>query len=87
MSCPTCDHHVACIGITNDGFATFWCPRCGSLSYSEPEKAVDVPKLVDRCRKFAADPFMPLQLVGRKPEQLWVCLGIAEAINLPENRT
>lgn len=85
MSCPTCDHTVACIGIMSDGFATYWCSRCGSLCYNN-DKAVDVPKLVERCRQFESNKLLPLLAVCCEVGKLWHRLGIAESINLPEAR-
>lgn len=73
MACPTCGHtlHKVVYGI-------FWCPRCGTLMQKEGE--AEVPKLVERCRTFGGCILNPSTL------NEWRVLGIAESINLPENR-
>jgi hypothetical protein len=48
---------------------------------------VYVPKLVERCRAFAADPLLPLLAVSGEVGKLWHRLGIAESLNIPENRS
>lgn len=54
MACPTCDHTMHCI-VTG----VFWCPRCGTVKSNpcwpaETSASVEVPKLVERTREYAA---------------------------------
>ncbi len=77
MNCPTCSHtlHAVC---QSDGDRVCWCPRCGSLiAHGEHSP----PKLVERCREYE-------KMLRYVPERLphWKAVGIAEAINTPENR-
>lgn len=55
----------------------FLCPRCGTVNV---DGEIYVPMLVERCRKYAS---------GTRAEDFvseWFRLGIAEAINKPEDR-
>lgn len=88
MACPTCDHSMASI---NDvaAYRIFVCERCGTVktdTYTGDPKnwhtQIYVPKLVERCREFEG----MLTLVTSGDAGPWRRLGIAEAINLPENR-
>lgn len=82
MPCPTCDHTVQGIG-----FGMFWCPRCGTLIWhTGAGKAVDVPKLVERCRKLEAAHVGASPGVGLNLTLDWHRLGLAESINKPEDR-
>ena len=87
MSCPTCDHTMQQLPTETQRF--FWCPRCGTISFeaSFGGESHTPPKLVERCREFAVQSPMvsgdPKFLSGR----LWRELGIAEAINRPEERS
>lgn len=86
MPCPTCDHTMHLLSAPTAQAAIrkdWWCPRCGTLVTEQPNglvvhRDVAVPKLVDRCRQFAA---------GGLDEDAWYGLGIAESINLPHQRT
>ncbi len=82
MSCPACDHTMECV--VPD---LFWCPRCGTIRARADEPGVanplflnQSPKLVERCREFAAT------ATGSNLLSCWHRLGIAESINTPENR-
>jgi hypothetical protein len=84
MPCPTCDHTMT--KIVQD---VYWCPRCGTLGEVVPGDSVgeyklvgEAPKLVERCREFE----QRLTLVTAGDGRPWHTLGIAEAINTPENR-
>jgi hypothetical protein len=57
------------------------CERCGTLRVERTDVWADtyVPKLVGRCRVFAAT-------LGPSWGHLWVKLGIAESVNLPGRR-
>ena len=84
MSCPTCDHTMQSLGITEDGLNSWWCPRCGTLrqrSSEEPESFDDeVPQLVARCRE-VAKAYLSIALIN-----VWHQFGIGEAINKPDKR-
>jgi hypothetical protein len=91
MPCPTCDHTLSRLtGEVGHGF--YHCPRCGTVM----EQAVDsdanqlpgfpkvyVPWLVLRCRQFEGS-LAPDSAPGGGRD--WCALGIAEAINTPQNR-
>jgi len=89
MACPTCDHTMQSIGHA-EGRSHYWCPRCGTLR-STAEGGFDTdeaPKLVERCRKYRDE-----LKAARSPYDLqaylelyWNRIGIAEAINKPEDR-
>lgn len=78
MACPTCDHTMTCVG-ESLGEPVFWCPRCGTFRRGA-EGAVQAPSLVYRCREYEAVLF-PSDVAG-----FWRGMGIAEAINKPEDR-
>lgn len=90
MSCPTCDHTMESFagGGPEDERARYLCPRCGTVVVTEPGEAdeIYVPKLVERCRMFAAE----LLLRGIWVQQDLLALlsghGIAECINPPGRR-
>lgn len=88
MSCPTCSHTLARI---SNSEPLYLCERCGTVcdggpigGSQWPWRAVYVPHLVARCRDFRA---RVIDSLGH-PDVLddWEELGIAEAINTPENR-
>lgn len=93
MSCPTCDHTMEMVG---DYFISVaHCPRCGTLTVTRTTTDGDgdeeklshhsntyVPKLVERCREFERG--IPTNVVSEMRE--WKRIGIAEAINKPEER-
>lgn len=86
MSCPTCDHTMNFLTRAED-MNFYHCPRCGTAVVKiDPSSArnypdrVYVPKLVDRCRRFETTHD------SNSVAQKWHRLGIAEAINTPENR-
>jgi hypothetical protein len=67
----------------NAGDRVCWCPICGTIRTGKETPTDAVPLLVPRCRKFAESFDEPLT-TGMS---LWRTLGIAESINLPENRS
>lgn len=75
MPCTTCEHTMNGIG-----HATYHCPRCGTVR--NPDGSVFVPALINRCRNFEST------IAGVCAEHAfrWKSLGIAEAINTPNNR-
>lgn len=90
MACPTCDHTMHSLSAA-DHTATlpmFWCPRCGTVRIGDTHS--DTPKLVERCRTFAAEEFAtysPEKGHGvTSPPARWRSSGIAESINLPDER-
>lgn len=77
MSCPTCDHAMACLSLEP---VTHWCPRCGTISQpNDNERGSQAPKLVERCRLY-------WHHEACKSPDKWVQAGIAESINTPEDR-
>lgn len=86
MSCPTCSATMAQLFDSRE--RTVWhCERCGtvkSLVFGHPD--ITVPWLVERCRAFESLT-EGLGRMATRWHQTWTTLGIAEAINLPENRT
>lgn len=61
MSCPTCDHTMHNLGLSNGGARVFWCPRCGSLKTESPGRENDfveteMPKLVKLVRSVSLVP-------------------------------
>lgn len=46
MSCPTCSYTMQ--GLDGEG-DLYWCPRCGTLKYTNDRDAISTPKLVERC--------------------------------------
>lgn len=89
MACPTCDGTMASLGYADGG--TIWhCERCGTIKhdnfYVDAPAKVYVPKLVERCRRFAT--LLPaIELSPAKVADEWRHIGIAESINLPANRS
>lgn len=85
MSCPTCDHTMH--SVSSSTAMLFWCPRCGTLAQKGARvDTQDVPKLVECCRRFrkTIGPDYMSQFASCRDD--WKRLGIAESINLPENR-
>ncbi len=82
MACVTCDNTAEYCGS-----GVFHCSRCGTMvtTSSTGETVVHVPKLVQRCRKFA-ESFMGTPADARELRRLWHALGINESIHLPEGR-
>lgn len=78
MSCPTCDHTMRHI---IEGL--WWCGRCGTITVIEEDEteSSEAPKLVERCRKFEHE-----QLCEPPYPTVWRTMGIAEAVNKPEDR-
>ncbi len=64
------------------GHGMFHCPRCGTLQGCYADGSVTVPALVLRCRFFVQ------AVIGDSDEALhrWRTLGIAEAIDVPQDR-
>lgn len=86
MTCPICDHTMQLVGGLADRSHVYWCPRCGTLRLQglpglQENCKDEAPMLVKRCRKFMAHISHDKELPG-----IWHRLGIAESINLPENR-
>jgi hypothetical protein len=80
MACPTCDHTMQMIATPY-----YWCPRCGTLGGGLVQKPEFwEPKLVDRCRKYAGE--FDKENIAQFYRNTWNRLGIAEAINKPEDR-
>lgn len=85
MSCPTCDHTMSHLGQTIDGPSRrdlWWCPRCGTIRVDGFGSFDEMPKLVERCRKF----------YGRWAEVDKVYddmqrIGVRESIYPPESRS
>lgn len=93
MACPTCDHTMETIGIDDRGDSFLLCPRCGTVvvdAFGQHGDRVYVPKLVGRCREFAAQEYAAYSpekghgVVDAPPR--WRAIGIAESINLPTER-
>ena len=76
MACPTCSHTMQNLGLEMN--RAFWCPRCGTLSFGDG-RHVETPALVERCQQFG-------QTLGPSWFSLWKQFGIAESINIPEER-
>ncbi len=88
MPCPTCGHTVAMLCTTGTVLKSdyYHCPRCGTVVVETPDgrEEVYVPKLVERCQQLRDHMNAPADEPWRR---IWHTLGIAESINLPENRT
>ena len=93
MACPTCDHTMhKLIGVGD--YRYFLCPRCGTLKVEidgAAEAVVYVPKLVERCRKYAVTVLPEASRFGHEiPGEVvrseFHRLGITEAIYRPEER-
>jgi hypothetical protein len=88
MSCPTCDHTMRLVSEGEVGQRCYWCPRCGTIKNGAATvplaiSMVQEPMLVERCREFETE------VEARHDARLsfaWGFTGIAESINLPENR-
>lgn len=82
MICETYYATMQHIGF-NRSHAICWCPRCGTIKdespSGDPVREAGVPKLVERCRT------LELMLDPVSLER-WKSLGVADSINLPENR-
>lgn len=87
MPCPTCSCTLGKLCDSDRG--PHWlCERCGTVVVYYPGdgevvRDIYVPALVNRCRKF--EPMLAL-VAARGDATPWRTLGIAEAINTPENR-
>lgn len=85
MSCPTCSCTLQNLGLDAGpelNVRVFWCPRCGTIRREVGDwSADDVPRLVGRCRQFAA-----AMVSGVCHATDWIRLGISEAINKPGER-
>lgn len=79
MSCPTCSATMQAIHAP-DECPMWWCPRCGTVKTMASQDGV-APSLVKCCRTFEKTMASSYSLL-----KLWKRLGIAEAINTPENR-
>lgn len=79
MNCPTCGHALHELGCKVTGGSVHLCPRCGTSRTCDG--VLVVPVLVTLCRKFERE----MKKVSGGPV-LWAALGIAECINLPEDR-
>jgi hypothetical protein len=90
MTCPTCDHTMQCLEGGHFGkTGIHWCPRCGTIYFAREgfDDRRSVPMLVERCGAYEAG-----LKDCRTPSRSflisdWRRLGIAEAINTPENRS
>jgi len=83
MACDTCGHTMHSMGCRTTDLPFFWCPRCGTIKTCDA--VVGVPALPERCRRFRD---LAENGMGLSPASaaLWHRLGIAEAINLPQDR-
>lgn len=85
MSCPTCDHAMHHVGVT-ERCMTYWCPRCGSLKEKFGrelhEFALSQPKLVERVVEFCGTLTDEDQRIIDNMERL----GVTEAATHPEVR-
>ena len=84
MACPTCGHTLA--GIEAPAPLRFYhCERCGTFvvrdSTGELDDTLYVPRLVERCRKFAEERLFESEWLSARD---WHRLGIAEAISPPD---
>lgn len=95
MTCPICDHTMQLVGGLADRSHVYWCPRCGTLRLQglpglQENCKDEAPSLVKRCRKFVPHISADNELLGSERiesiQSAWRRLGIAESINLPENR-
>jgi hypothetical protein len=98
--CPTCDATMANLGLDQAGRRVFWCNRCGTVKTEtagvfnpdsgDPRRETftesESPLLVRRCREFEKHEH-GLAIVGPRTRRLWVSGGIADAINLPADRS
>ena len=89
MSCPTCSHTLGRLCI-HESMSFYLCDRCGTVVVTilnanpgTDNPRVYVPKLVERCRAFEDEGWPKNGACTRA----WNRLGLAESINLPENRT
>lgn len=87
--CPTCGYDMQCLSLALT-IGPYWCQQCGTIgSLAAPNGAVfKTPKLVERCREL--DNLLRVELDGALDGprgNMWRVLGIAEAINKPEDRT
>jgi endogenous inhibitor of DNA gyrase (YacG/DUF329 family) len=87
MPCPTCGGTLALLCLDRDDERYYHCGRCGTIVTGEQD--VYRPRLVDRCRAFLpalrSHPQSGVISLG-SIEDTWQHLGIAEAIDLPEDR-
>jgi hypothetical protein len=77
MPCPTCEHTMQSVGES-----VAWCPRCGTIQGNW--EAGQPPKLVQRCRDFAARAFDSDLLTGVDSVLAlaeWQSCGVDESIN------
>jgi hypothetical protein len=74
MPCLTCNHALQVIAKM-----TFWCPRCGTLRKIGVDAVVLRPKLIERLRSYERQ-------FGLGDRDIWYTAGIAESINLPDDR-
>ncbi len=79
MPCVTCGHTMQHL---NCAEPLHWCPRCGTVTSGSSLHATYTTQLVERCRQFEP-------IIKRCPPVIgaeWRRLGIAEAINTPEDQ-
>lgn len=81
MPCDTCGHTMQTILDPSSCF--HWCPRCGTIK-TGGGTVVEVPKLVERCRLFQISELW--DKTNPRGLEEWKHLGIAESIDLPEDR-
>jgi hypothetical protein len=77
--CPTCDRDMLVLGCRVTELPLHWCSICGTILPCEDSGPV-VPDLVRRCRDYEATQ------IGGTDGTFWEGMGIAEAINKPEDR-
>lgn len=78
MKCPTCETLMCELGTPIPGG---WCGTCGTLRINgQNVKTIDVPELVDRCRKFKLE---AAEHVTGKAIDIWKRIGIDDALGSP----
>lgn len=87
MACPTCDHTMHSVGVTITERRVFWCPRCGTLRVEGFGSFDEAPMLVPRCREFIERCVnVRAEDCGKVNLNVWKQSGVAECINLPDDR-
>jgi hypothetical protein len=96
VPCPHCDHTLTPLGCCLImGQQIHYCVRCGTVKpCGEAHEDLVLPEVVRRCREFeqyligCRDRHAPDDLLVKASDliAMWHRLGIAEAINRPEDR-
>jgi hypothetical protein len=82
MPCPTCNHTMHNLGISEGGGRIFWCPRCGTLKSENLSgfEGSDAPMLVGRVRKILC---VKAQMVFTRD----LTRALEECVQLPADRS